>query len=152
MEPQTFHSTLSHLDATGLIDTLPQPILILDSEVCVAFANRAARALLGLSLRELQGQPLDLLFQDGQALRATFTRQWAEALVRVRPPRLTVRELARPERELALKLQAFEAESTGPHLLVQLSRVRARRGRAMITRLPVGAADRPVERPQLECA
>jgi hypothetical protein len=63
-----------------------------------------------------------------------------------------VRELAHSRRELVLKVLPFEDESTGPHLLVQLSRVRTRRSREMIPLLPAVKADRPVDRPQLECA
>jgi len=154
MEAQSFQSSpLSHFDATGLIDSLALPVLVLDAECCVVFANVSARALLTMSMRELQGQPLDLLFADGQLLRGALRRLFIDEGQRGRRPlRLAVRELARPERQLALKVHTFEDEYSGPHLLVQMARVRVRRRRATITLLPVLAAERPPERPQLECA
>jgi nitrogen-specific signal transduction histidine kinase len=151
MDAQSFQS-LSHFDATGLIDALALPVLVLDAECCVVFANAAARSLLSLSLRELQGQPLDLLFTDGHVLRATLGRLFRERDEHVRSPlRLAVRELARPDRQLALKVQKFEDEDCGSHLLVQMARVRVRRRRATMALLPV-LAERPPERTQLECA
>lgn len=153
MDAQPFHSPLSHFDATGLIDTLALPVLVLDAECCVVFANASARSLLTLSLRELQGQPLDLLFMDGQILRAALGKHLRNDDPRKRPPlRLAVRELARPDRQLALKVQTFEDEFSGPHLLIQMARVRVRRRRATMTLLPALAAERLPERTQLECA
>jgi nitrogen-specific signal transduction histidine kinase len=152
MDAQSFHSPLSHFDATGLIDSLAVPLLVLDADCCVVFANASARSLLSLSLRELPGQPLDLLFADGQILRATLARLFTDD-TRVRSPlRVAVRELARPDRQFALKVQTFEDEYSGPHLLVEMARVRMRRRRATMALLPVLATERSSERTQLECA
>ena len=75
MDVRTFHSPLSHFDPTSLIDSLDQPLLVLDAECCVVFVNAAAQRLLKLSLRELQGQPLDLLFADGALVRSRLARE-----------------------------------------------------------------------------
>ena len=151
MDVQSFHSPLSHFDATGLIDSMPQPMLVLDAEGCVVFANAAALRVLSLSMRELQGQPLDLLFIDGQRLRAALSRLVVQDVPQ-RPARFAVRELARPERQLALKVTVFDDEFSGPHLLIQLARVRALRRRPALTLMPSITLDRPPDRPQLECA
>ena len=153
MDVQSFHSPLSHFDATGLLDSLAQPVLVLDAEGCVVFANVTARKLLSLSMRELQGLPLDLLFIDGQWLRAALARLvMGDALERPRSMRFAVRELARPERQLALKVKAFDDEFSGPHLLIQLARVRTHRRRPALTLLPSLAVDRPPDHSHLECA
>jgi nitrogen-specific signal transduction histidine kinase len=153
MDVQSFQSPLSHFDATGLLDSLEQPLLVLDAECCVVFANASARRLLTLSMRELQGQPLDLLFTEGQRLRGTLARcVMSDSPQQRRPMRFSVRELARQERQLALKVTVFDDEFSGPHLLIQLARVRPMRRRPSLTLLPSLAADRPPDRPHLECA
>ena len=151
MDVQTFDSPLSHFDATGVLDSLEQPLLVLDAEGCVVFANEAARRLLSLSMRELQGQPLDLLFTEGQRLRGTLARLVRDESEQRRALRVCVRELARQERQLALKVTVFDDVFSGPHLLVQLVRVRALR-RPALTLMPALVVDRPPDRPQLECA
>ena len=151
MDVQSFHSPLSHFDATGLLDSMPQPMLVLDAEGCVVFANPSARRLLSLSMRELQGQPLDLLFIDGQKLRTALARLVVQDVPQ-RPARFSVRELARPERQLALKVTVFDDDFSGPHLLIQLARVRALRRRPALTLLPPLTVDRPPDRPHLEYA
>jgi nitrogen-specific signal transduction histidine kinase len=152
MDGQTLHSPLSHFDATPLLDSLALPVLVLDGDCCVVYVNRAARALLCLGLRELQGQPLDLLFAHGQLLRSSLSRMLTDARPgSARPLRLTVHELAQPARRLALKAQVIDDELTGPHLLVQLARARQRRLRPVVHLLP--RPDIPVEAAsQLECA
>jgi len=152
MDVRTFHSPLSHFDPTALFDSLAQPFLVLDRECCVVFANAAARRLLTLSMRELQGQPLDLLFADGALLRSRLARYvQADDEAQRRPVRLPARELARQDRQLALKVTPLDDEISGPHLLVQLSRARTVRRRAALTLLP-SLAERPPERHHLECA
>lgn len=153
MDVETFHSPLSHFDATGLLESLAQPVLVLDAECCVVFANAAARRLLSLSMRELQGQPLDLLFADGALLRARLARHAiGEGAQQRRPLRLSVRELARQERQLGLKVSVFDDGIYGPHLLIQLARVRTLRRRPSLTLVPALTTDRPPDRPHLECA
>ncbi len=151
MDVETFHSPLSHFDATGLLDSLTQPLLVLDAECCVVFANASARRLLTLSMRELQGQPLDLLFFEGALLRAKLARfATADASEGRRALRISVRELARQERQLALNVSVFDDEFYGPHLLIQLARVRTLRRRPVLTLVPALSVDRPPDRPHLE--
>lgn len=155
MDVDTFHSPLSHFDATGLLDSLAQPVLVLDAECCVVFANASARRILSLSLRELQGQPLDLLFADGALLRAKLARlvRGGQTTEQQRPTRLCVRELARPERQLGLNVSVFDDEVSGPHLLIQFSRARPVRRRPALTLVPpVRGAERAPDRPHLEYA
>ena len=153
MDVETFHSPLSHFDATGLLDSLTQPVLVLDAECCVVFANASARRILSLSLRELQGQPLDLLFADGALLRAKLARLVrGESAEQRRATRVNVRELARPERHLALNVSVFDDEVSGPHLLIQFSRARPVRRRPALTLVPVLGAERAPDRPHLEYA
>lgn len=143
-------SPLSHFDATPLLECLALPVLILDRDCCVTYVNARARALLGLELPQLQGQPLDLLFEQGTEIRGRLARLFENGTA-ARPVRLPVCELAQPARRLALKAQLVEDDLTGPHLLVQLARARQRRQRPVLQLLP--RTERPIEAvPQLECA
>jgi hypothetical protein len=152
MDAQSIQSPLSHLDATGLLDRLAVPVVILDAECCLVYGNASARRLLSLTMRELQGQPLDLLFCDGQVLRAALAPLLeGEVRGQRRSLRRVVRELTRPDRQLALRIHPFDDEFTGTHLLVQMARKRPRRELATTPLMPALAADRPSDRPQLEC-
>jgi nitrogen-specific signal transduction histidine kinase len=127
MDASTIPSPLSHLDAATMLDTLAVPVLVLDRDCCVVFINGSACALLGLQLRQLRGQPLDLLFADGQRVRGMLSRLVSGGPEQAsRPLRIEVCELARADRRLALKAQIIDDELTGPHLLVQLARNRVR--------------------------
>jgi nitrogen-specific signal transduction histidine kinase len=135
VDAPSYHSPLSHFDATDMLETLGLPVLVLDRECCVVFVNQAARRLTGLAPRQMQGQPLDLLFADGRGLRASLSRLLATG-TRAQPLRLAVRQLARPERALVLKAQVLDDEATGPHLLVQLGRMRERKRRPVLQLMP----------------
>jgi len=152
MDVRTFHSPLSHFDPTSLIDSLAQPLMVLDGECCVVFANAAARRLLKASMRDLQGQPLDLLFADGPVVRGRLTRFLrAEAAEERRAVRLPVSDLD-GRRHLSLKVTPLDDEISGPHLLVQLGRSRKANRRPALTLLPSLAAERAPDRHHLECA
>jgi nitrogen-specific signal transduction histidine kinase len=158
-DAHTIHSPLSHFDATSMLESLALPVLVLDRDCCVVFINGAARAVLHSGLRELQGRPLDLLFEQGLRLRAALSGLLnAPAGDTPRPMRIPVRQLTQPERRLALKAQVLDDELTGPHLLVQLARLRERKRRPVLQLMPridagleapPGLAAAP---PQLECA
>ncbi|MET0291446.1 MAG: PAS domain-containing protein [Steroidobacteraceae bacterium] len=150
MDAHPFVSPLSHFDATPLLESLALPVLILDRDCCVIFANAMARSLLGLGVRDLRGQPLDLLFEEGHALRLSLARMFTGS-GSSRSLRQPVRELAQPARRLALKALLIDDDLTGPHLLVQLARARQRKRQPVLKLLP--RTDRPIEAvPQLECA
>jgi nitrogen-specific signal transduction histidine kinase len=141
MDAQTFLSPLSHIDAAGMLESIAVPVLVLDRDCCVVFANCAARTLLRVGLRELRGQPVDLLFTEGSRLRGVLSALVAAgADTRVRPLRVAVRELTRPERQLALKAQPIDDDVTGKHLIVQLARVRQKKARPVLQLLPQSVA------------
>ena len=55
-------------EAAQLLDALSMGLLLLDSRLCVVYANVGARALLGLSLRPSRGVPVVELFAGAQLL------------------------------------------------------------------------------------
>lgn len=143
MDPHSFHSPLAHFDATALLDALGVPLLVLDPDCCVSYANVAARRLLRLGLDRLQGRPLDHLFLEGLPLRRQC-EQMLRAPEGAGPLQIPSLDLAEGSRRLRLKAFAVDG-LTGPHLIVQLGRVRLARARPVLSLVANGES-------QLECA
>lgn len=149
MDARSFHTPLAHLDATAVLEALAQPLLILDADCCVAYANRASLRLLAVEMPALQGRPLHHLFLDGPGLALRLRQLLDEAAEASGTLRTTVTELARPDRPLRLQALAVDDEMSGPHLVVQLKRQRVRR--APTPRVPRLTLVGP-HREQRECA
>ncbi len=60
------------------LDLLASAVLILDAEVCIAYANPAAENLLESSLKSLLRQPLAQLFQNGEEPGAGYAARRAQ--------------------------------------------------------------------------
>lgn len=144
----SFHSPLSHFDAAAVLEVLGVPLLVLDGDCCVTFANTAARRLLRLSTAEFQGRPFDHLFRDGGDLRRRL-----KSLLREPEPGRTVEmrvmQVSHPRRGLRAKVFAIDGAPTGPHLIVQIARPRRSRAARPPRRVLSLVASQPG---QLECA
>ena len=64
--------------AAELLDALSTGLLLLDSRLCVVYANVGARALLGLSLQPSRGVPVVELFAGAQQLAQLLRRALAD--------------------------------------------------------------------------
>ena len=53
-----------HLEPDSLLDAAPDAVVIVDEDGCIRFINAQARVLLGYSLEELEGQPVEILVPE----------------------------------------------------------------------------------------
>lgn len=135
MDADTLLSPLAHFDPSALLDRLEVPLVVLDAGCCLTWANAAAARLLRTDLGALRGRPFDHAFADS-GLRASLKAALEGREGGERGMRLTVREPGCPRRELALRATRFVDDLTGPHLLLQLSRVRRRRRTPVLGLVP----------------
>jgi two-component system nitrogen regulation sensor histidine kinase GlnL len=139
---QYFTSPLSHFDPTDLLDALSTGILLLDSQLCVIYANVGAQDLLAVSLNQARGRPISELFHGAQPLVTTLRRalerneSCAEHELVLRP---NASPAPRDPQVLDLTVTPLEGQVTGTHLLVELSdakqRQRISRENELLTRL-----------------
>jgi len=120
----SFSSPLSHFDSADLLDALSTGIVVLDSHLCLIYANVGAQDLMAVSVKQARGRPLGELFHDSQKLtqllRRSLERNEACAL-----HELTLRPIGVPGvREphvVDLIVTPLEGQITGTHLLLELS-------------------------------
>ncbi len=119
-----FTSPLSHFDSADLLDALSTGIVVLDSHLCLIYANVGAQDLMAVSVNQARGRPLGELFHDSQRLTDVLRR----SLDRVEPcveHELTLRPIGVPGvREphvIDLTVTPLEGQITGTHLLLELA-------------------------------
>jgi len=122
-------SPLAHFDAAGLLDALSTGIVVLDEHLCVVYANVGAQDLLGLSLNQSRGRPIQELFPSCTPLRALLRR----ALDRTEPCAgheiellAAGAQLPREPTVVDITVTPLEGQLTGTHLLLELADARAR--------------------------
>jgi two-component system nitrogen regulation sensor histidine kinase GlnL len=134
-------SPLAHFDSAELLDALSTGILMLDEHLCVVYANVGAQDLLGVSLNQSRGRPIQELFRDATALRALLRRslEHIEACAGHEIELLAVGAPSRDPTVLDITVTPLEGQVTGTHLLLELidARVRQRitRESEMLARL-----------------
>src|SRR6202011_4206490 len=67
-------SPLSHFDSAELLDVLSTGVVMLDSHLCVVYANVGAQDLLAVGLNKARGRPIGDLFSEPQMLDAILRR------------------------------------------------------------------------------
>jgi two-component system nitrogen regulation sensor histidine kinase GlnL len=67
-------SPLSHFDPADLLDVLATGVVVLDSQLCVVYANVGAQDLLAVGLNQARGHPITELFEESQALDLLLRR------------------------------------------------------------------------------
>jgi two-component system, NtrC family, nitrogen regulation sensor histidine kinase GlnL len=126
---QYFTSPLSHFDPTDLLDALSTGILLLDSQLCVIYANVGAQDLLAVSLNQARGRPINELFHGAQQLVGTLRRALerneacAEHELVLKP---NGSPASRDPQVLDLIVTPLEGQVTGTHLLLELSDAKQR--------------------------
>lgn len=90
-----FTSPLSHFDPAELLDALSTGIVMLDSQLCLIYANVGAQDLMALSVNQARGRPFGDLFHDSQRLTEVLQR----SIVNVEPcveHEITLRPIGQP--------------------------------------------------------
>lgn len=119
-----FTSPLSHFDSADLLDALSTGIVVLDSHLCLIYANVGAQDLMAVSVNQARGRPLGELFHDSQRLTDVLRRSLdrVEACVE---HELTLRPIgvpgAREPHVIDLTVTPLEGQITGTHLLLELT-------------------------------
>jgi two-component system nitrogen regulation sensor histidine kinase GlnL len=67
-------SPLSHFDPADLLDLLATGVVVLDSQLCVVYANVGAQDLLAVGLNQARGHPITELFEESQSLDMLLRR------------------------------------------------------------------------------
>ena len=67
-------SPMSHFDPADLLDVLATGVVVLDSQLCVVYANVGAQDLLAVGLNQARGHPITELFEESQALDLLLRR------------------------------------------------------------------------------
>jgi two-component system, NtrC family, nitrogen regulation sensor histidine kinase GlnL len=120
-------SPLSHFDPADLLDVLTTGIVMLDSHLCVVYANVGAQDLLAVGLNQARGRPIGELFQQPHSLDAILRRSLE------RNETCSGHELqlmpALQDRDpvvVDLTVTPLEGQITGTHLLLELADARTR--------------------------
>jgi two-component system nitrogen regulation sensor histidine kinase GlnL len=124
-------SPLSHFDSADLLDVLSTGLVMLDSHMCVVYANVGAQDLLAVGLNQARGHPIRQLFEDSQALDLLLRR----SLERGEPcsgheialvPALKLKQGSREPVVVDVTVTPLEGQVTGTHLLLELADARTR--------------------------
>src|ERR1700685_4534743 len=126
---QFMPSPLAHFDPAELLDVLSTGVVVLDSQLCVVYANVGAQDLLAVGLNQARGRPITELFADSQPLYLLLRR----ALERGEPcagHELSLSPIAKAtQREpvvVDVTVTTLEGQVTGTHLLIELADARTR--------------------------
>ena len=122
-------SPLSHFDPADLLDVLATGVIVLDSQLCVVYANVGAQDLLAVGLNQARGRPMTELFADSHNLDVLLRR----TLARGEPyagHEMPLEPIAKPaHREpvvVDVTVTPLEGQVTGTHLLLELADARTR--------------------------
>jgi two-component system nitrogen regulation sensor histidine kinase GlnL len=122
-------SPLSHFDPADLLDVLSTGVVVLDSHLCVVYANVGAQDLLAVGLNQARGRPIGELFVDPQALDAILRRSLArsESCAGHEIPLIPV-AIQGPREAVVIDVTVtpLEGQVTGTHLLLELADARMR--------------------------
>jgi two-component system nitrogen regulation sensor histidine kinase GlnL len=125
----TAPSPLSHFDSAELLDVLSTGIVVLDSHLCMVYANVGAQDLLAVGLNQARGRPITELFVQPDALGSTLRRALERGEVcAVHELQLTAVGVPvnREPVVLDLTVTPLEGQVTGTHLLLELADAKAR--------------------------
>jgi two-component system nitrogen regulation sensor histidine kinase GlnL len=122
-------SPLSHFDPASLLDALTTGVVILDSQLCMIYANVGAQDLLAYGLNQARGRPITELFADPEALRRLLLRS-LDRIETYAGHEIPLMPLGKPGiREpviVDVTVTPLEGQLTGTHLLLEIADARAR--------------------------
>jgi two-component system nitrogen regulation sensor histidine kinase GlnL len=122
-------SPLSHFDPASLLDVLSTGIVILDSQLCMIYANVGAQDLLAHGLNQARGRPITELFADPEALRRLLLRSLdrVETCSGHEIPLMPVGKPGIREPVIVdVTVTPLEGQLTGTHLLLEIADARTR--------------------------
>jgi two-component system nitrogen regulation sensor histidine kinase GlnL len=122
-------SPLSHFDPAELLDVLSTGVIMLDSQLCVVYANVGAQDLLAVGLNQARGHPLTELFEDPQSLVQLLRRARARNEPYAGHEIALVSRATQTHREpvvVDVTVTPLEGQVTGTHLLIELADARTR--------------------------
>ncbi len=122
-------SPLSHFDPAELLDALSTGVIIVDSQMCMVYANVGAQDLLAVGLNKARGRPITELFEDPQAL-AQILRRSLERSEICAGHEIVLMPIALAGKREPVVVDAtvtpLEGQVTGTHLLLELADARTR--------------------------
>jgi two-component system nitrogen regulation sensor histidine kinase GlnL len=114
-------SPLASYDPADLLDALATGIVVLDSQLCVVYANVAAQNLLAISFNQARGRPFSDLFVEASGMVATLKRA-RDSGDTYSERELTIRPAAAPRETRVLDVTMTPLDGmTGTQLLLELS-------------------------------
>lgn len=120
--PRVFDEALSHCDTADVLDALGVGVAMLDSQLCLTYANPLALERLCIAPALARGRPMTAFFSNAaavsDALRSAMHSGRRGSVRAV----LLARSAGDPARssEMTLDIRPIEGFSTGPHLLLQV--------------------------------
>jgi two-component system nitrogen regulation sensor histidine kinase GlnL len=122
-------SPLSHFDPAELLDVLSTGIVMLDSHLCVVYANVGAQDLLAVGLNKARGRPIGELFSEAQVLDSILRRSLERTETCSGHEVVLTPTAAAGRREpvvVDVTVTPLEGQVTGRHLLLELADARLR--------------------------
>src|SRR5579863_1727064 len=122
-------SPLSHFDPADLLDVLSTGVIMLDSHLCVVYANVGAQDLLAVGLNQARGRPITGLFDESQALDLLLRRSLERGEPYAGHEIALIPNLKQGHREpvvVDITVTPLEGQVTGTHLLLELADARTR--------------------------
>jgi two-component system nitrogen regulation sensor histidine kinase GlnL len=122
-------SPLSHFDPAELLDVLSTGIVVLDSHLCVVYANVGAQDLLAVGLNKARGRPVGELFSEPQVLDSILRRSLERSETCSGHEIVLTPFALSGKREpvvVDVTVTPLEGQVTGRHLLLELADARTR--------------------------
>jgi two-component system nitrogen regulation sensor histidine kinase GlnL len=122
-------SPLSHFDSAELLDVLSTGVVMVDSHLCVVYANVGAQDLLAVGLNKARGRPIGELFAESKALDSILRRslERSEACAGHELQLTPIAASGRREPVVVdVTVTPLEGQVTGTHLLLELADARLR--------------------------
>src|SRR5688572_18558872 len=133
-------SAIAHFEPADLIGALTTGIVVLDSDLCVVYANVAAQDLLAVSVNQARGKPFLSLVLEADSLAALMRRalETGETLSE-RELAVQAGPLGRERRVIDITMTPLDSEFERKYLLMEISdatqRQRIARENDLIARL-----------------
>src|SRR4030095_15496184 len=115
-------SAIAHFEPADLIGALTTGILVLDSDLCVVYANVAAQDLLAVSVNQARGKPFLSLVLEADSLEGLMRRALDTGeTVSEREMSVLTGPLGRERRVIDITLTPLDSEFERKYLLLEIA-------------------------------